>query len=483
MPSTDQDRSRPPVETFWTGVDPVAALGACLLPVFMLIAMVGLWSLADAREQQRRELAAAATPRPVKLDAVAYARGQQLYAMACLACHGPQGQGVPGLGKDLVKSRFSRALDDAQLAAFISAGRAADDPLNTSKVPMPPKGGRADFSNQNIADVVAFLRGLSDPRRVPDGPLPEVEIVLGDAPPEPVASASAAQAAPAPAPASPAAAAAPTASVSAPPAAAAAIAIDPQAVARGKKAYISCMACHGKDGKGVKNMGKTLVDSPFVAKLDDKALADFIKKGRGPTDAENTTKIAMPPKGGNPALKDEQIKDIVAYIRSLNGGAVAAASAATPTPTPAPAASAAPAAKPAAPAPVTPVASASPAPAPVAAATIAPAPARSLAAASTGDPIARGKKAYISCIACHGKDGTGVKNMGKDLVNSPFVARLADQALVDFIKKGRGPTDPDNTTKIGMPPKGGNPALKDEQIKDIVSYIRSLRQTPSASAQ
>ena len=32
-------------------------------------------------------------------------------------------------------------------------------------------------------------------------------------------------------------------------------------------------------------------------------------------------------------------------------------------------------------------------------------------------------------------------------------------------------------TKIGMPPKGGNPALKDEQIGEIVAYLRSLRQS------
>jgi hypothetical protein len=31
-----------------------------------------------------------------------------------------------------------------------------------------------------------------------------------------------------------------------------------------------------------------------------------------------------------------------------------------------------------------------------------------------------------------------------------------------------------------MPPKGGNPALKDEQIHDIVAYIRSLRQSAKA---
>jgi mono/diheme cytochrome c family protein len=463
MGGENWDERGPQEPTFWTGVDPVAVLGGVLCPVLMLIAMFGLWSLLDARYQHQKKLAAAAMPRPVKLDAGAYARGQQLYTMACLACHGPQGQGVAGLGKDLVKSRFSRGLNDAQLAAFIIAGRGADDPLNTTKVPMPPRGGRADFSDRNIADVVSFLRGLADPCRLPDSPLPQVEIVLGEAPLEPVASA---------APLSThAAAAAPTAGVSTP-AVAATIAIDPQAVARGKKAYISCMACHGKDAKGVKNMGKDLVDSRFVASLSDAALLEFIKKGRGPTDPANTTKIAMPPKGGNPALKDAQIQDIVSYIRSLNPAAkVTVSAAAAPAPVVTPAIS------------LPPVQPADPTPAPLALApaaspaALAPAPTPvKPAIVPTGDAIARGKRAYISCMACHGKDATGVKNMGKNLVNSPFVAGLNDQALVDFIKKGRGPTDPGNTTRIAMPPKGGNPALKDEQINDIVAYLRSLRQ-------
>jgi disulfide bond formation protein DsbB len=32
---------------------------------------------------------------------------------------------------------------------------------------------------------------------------------------------------------------------------------------------------------------------------------------------DNTTGIAMPPKGGNPLVTDEQLQIIVAYLRSL----------------------------------------------------------------------------------------------------------------------------------------------------------------------
>ena len=87
----------------------------------------------------------------------------------------------------------------------------------------------------------------------------------------------------------------------------------------------------------------------------------------------------------------------------------------------------------------------------------------------------RGKKVYSSCIACHGKEGLGVKNMGKDLVHSPFVAKLSNEELLAFVKKGRDPSDPLNTTKLAMPSKGGNPALKDGQLADAIQYIRSLQ--------
>ncbi|WP_428938697.1 c-type cytochrome [Fontivita pretiosa] len=451
------------------GPDLLAGAAAVLVPLLTLGLCAAVWMGLQARQRQQQSLAEALAPRPAKLDAAAYARGQQLYAMACAACHGPNGSGVAGLGKDLTRSTFVRRLSDAELAAFITEGRPADHPLNTTKVPMPPKGGRADFSDQNIADIVAYLRGLSDPRRIPSGPLPQVELVIG----QPSAPLAAQQAESLSLGGVESAAGKPTA------ASHATFALDPQAVARGKKAYISCMACHGKDARGIKNMGKDLVNSEFVAKLSDEQLVEFIKRGRGPTDPENTTKVAMPPKGGNPALKDEQIRDIVAYLRSLQNPAAAGSAPAEKTsaasPSPAPEASSG----------VSATASTTDRPTPTAAAISMAAPAGSAVpnpqsaaapAASAGDP-ARGKKAYISCMACHGKDARGIKNMGKDLVNSEFVAKLSDEQLVEFIKRGRGPTDPENTTKIAMPPKGGNPALKDEQIRDIVAYLRSLRQS------
>lgn len=86
--------------------------------------------------------------------------GQQLFASTCTGCHGPQGQGIPHLGKDLQTSKFAAGLSDAQLVDFITQGRPTSDPLNTTHVAMPPKGGNPALSSQDISDIVAYLRQL-----------------------------------------------------------------------------------------------------------------------------------------------------------------------------------------------------------------------------------------------------------------------------------------------------------------------------------
>jgi len=93
----------------------------------------------------------------------------------------------------------------------------------------------------------------------------------------------------------------------------------------------------------------------------------------------------------------------------------------------------------------------------------------------TPDPV-KGKQLFLQvCAACHGPDAKGLPNLGKDLTNSKFVAEKTDQELLEFVKVGRSPTDPLNTTGIAMPPKGGNPALSDEDILHIIAYIRTLQ--------
>jgi len=94
--------------------------------------------------------------------------------------------------------------------------------------------------------------------------------------------------------------------------------------------------------------------------------------------------------------------------------------------------------------------------------------------APIGDPVEGEKQFQQLCSACHGPDAKGLPNLGKDLTTSEFAMGKTDEELVEFVKTGRPSGDPLNTTGIDMPPRGGNPALTDEQIKDIVSYVRTL---------
>lgn len=95
---------------------------------------------------------------------------------------------------------------------------------------------------------------------------------------------------------------------------------------------------------------------------------------------------------------------------------------------------------------------------------------------STGDPVAGEEQYNQVCIACHGPGGQGVEGLGKPFTTSDFVASQSDEELLEFIKQGRPIDHPDNTTGVDMPPKGGNPALTDEQILDIIAYIRSVHE-------
>jgi mono/diheme cytochrome c family protein len=88
------------------------------------------------------------------------AHGKQIFLTLCATCHGPQGGGVKGLGKNLVTSEYVHKASDDRLVELIEKGRDAKDPLNTTGIAMPPKGGNAGLTTKDIQDVVAFVRTL-----------------------------------------------------------------------------------------------------------------------------------------------------------------------------------------------------------------------------------------------------------------------------------------------------------------------------------
>lgn len=95
-------------------------------------------------------------------------------------------------------------------------------------------------------------------------------------------------------------------------------------------------------------------------------------------------------------------------------------------------------------------------------------------AGAPGDTT-HGKLVFITtCSTCHGQDGSGVKGLGKDLVQSEFVKKTADDDLVKMVNIGRPADHPLNTNKIAMPPKGGNSALTDQDVRDAIAYLRTI---------
>jgi mono/diheme cytochrome c family protein len=71
------------------------------------------------------------------------------------------------------------------------------------------------------------------------------------------------------------------------------------------------------------------------------------------------------------------------------------------------------------------------------------------------------------CAACHGADGKGDtavgKKMGVKSFSDPEVAKNSDQNWFDDTKKGKGK----------MPAYDGK--LTDDQIKELVKYMRTLK--------
>ena len=92
----------------------------------------------------------------------------------------------------------------------------------------------------------------------------------------------------------------------------------------------------------------------------------------------------------------------------------------------------------------------------------------------------RGQRIYYGlCVSCHGETGRGSPRAALFLLRPGNLADLdrrstdPDQYLFDLIKNGGAPIG-----RPGMPAFGS--ALTDEEIRDVVQYVRSLS-APSRS--
>lgn len=80
----------------------------------------------------------------------------------------------------------------------------------------------------------------------------------------------------------------------------------------------NCAACHGPAGKGdgaaaaaLNPKPRDLTDKAYMGGLKDEYLVDIVKRG-GAAVGKSAT---MPPWGA--AMKDDQIRDVIAFVRSL----------------------------------------------------------------------------------------------------------------------------------------------------------------------
>jgi disulfide bond formation protein DsbB len=90
------------------------------------------------------------------------AEGESLFQQTCSACHGSDGRGLPNLGKDLTASEFVKSMTDTELLTYVLEGRTTDDPLNTTGIAMPPKGGFGFLTESDINSIIAYIRLIEE---------------------------------------------------------------------------------------------------------------------------------------------------------------------------------------------------------------------------------------------------------------------------------------------------------------------------------
>lgn len=181
----------------------------------------------------------------------------------------------------------------------------------------------------------------------------------------------------------------------------------------------TCAACHASGVANAPKLGDAAEWQRRLQRGGEAALIETAIKGRG----------AMPPKGGNAALSDAEVRATVRFMLSQSGSATGAAA------TPAKAA-----------------------------------PARTAAPAARAGAAAPGQQTYeLACAICH-KDGIlGAPRLGDPAAWAPRLAAGAAALQANAIS-GKGT----------MPPKGANPNLRDDEVRAAVDYMLAQLQPRAA---
>jgi mono/diheme cytochrome c family protein len=98
--------------------------------------------------------------------------------------------------------------------------------------------------------------------------------------------------------------------------------------------------------------------------------------------------------------------------------------------------------------------------------------------AKSAADMSKGKKLFtMDCAVCHGDNGNGKTDLAKDMqltlldwTDPSSLSSKSDKELFDLIRAGKGK----------MPPEDAGRA-KDDEIRDVIQYIRDLPKTQSAA--
>ncbi|HXZ50268.1 MAG TPA: cytochrome c [Usitatibacter sp.] len=90
-------------------------------------------------------------------DSDSDAAGSKLFhTQDCTGCHGPNGEGIPGLAPSLKGDKFVMSASEADIAHVIKQGRAGSEKLYKDlSQPMPP---HPNLDDQQLKQLVEYLK-------------------------------------------------------------------------------------------------------------------------------------------------------------------------------------------------------------------------------------------------------------------------------------------------------------------------------------
>jgi mono/diheme cytochrome c family protein len=248
--------------------------------------------------------------------------GAQVFQANCVPCHGVEGkQGVPNPGTDAGAVPTLNPIDPAltspdkqtfatNLDLFIQHGSTPSGP--NPSISMPAWGDSGTLTQQQVADVIAYLTSLNPVKAPAQGATAVTPEVASPTPETGSAGAGGEEIARPSNPGGPGEA----------------LNLTGDTTAGAQVFQANCVPCHGPEGtQGVPNPGTddgsvpilNPID-PTMVSADNKTFAYnidlFVQHGSTP--AGPNPSISMPAWGDQNALTQQQIADVIAYVMSLN---------------------------------------------------------------------------------------------------------------------------------------------------------------------